>query len=243
MAAIPRPASSVVLLDDSFRVYLTKRPKSMKLLGGYVVFPGGKVDQSDFAVNQQYIKIDAMNDSAHYSYYIAAARELYEEIGILLVCEKNSMVKKKEAEYRQLLINGEISFMKMLEEEELQLDLTALKYFGQIITPEFYPQRFDTRFFLAKLPKRQKPNPHPEEIESAFWLHPETALRNYEYGEMQIAPPTIHILKTLVSFREKGELVMPEYNISDYFIPSELEQLKNRMSAKWEDHGDEKAVN
>ena len=98
------------------------------------------------------------------------------------------------------------------------MDVTTLKYFGQIITPEIYPMRFDTRFFLAKLPVRQIPKPHLGEIESAFWLHPETALRNYENGDLKIAPPTIHILKALISFKECGDRVMPEYNVSDYLI-------------------------
>lgn len=216
MAAIPKPASTVVLIDDSLRVYLTKRPKTMKFLGGYYVFPGGKVDKGDSELGHMKFALD---HSPHYSHYVAAARELFEEIGILLASKEEGTVMgvEKEFEYRRLLINGEITFVEMLKEEGMQMDLTNLKYFGQIITPEFYPMRFDTRFFLAKVPEGQIPKPHPEEIESAFWIHPEAALRNYDYGELQFAPPTIHTLKALVAFREGDELVMPEYNLSDYF--------------------------
>lgn len=223
MAATPKPASTVVLLDDSFRVYLTKRPKTMKLLGGYVVFPGGKVDKRDFELEQRQLTKFPREDSLHSSYYVAAARELFEEIGIFLMNKEDGKVMEteKEFEYRRLLINREITFMEMLDEERLQLDLTNLKYLGQIITPEFYPIRFDTRFFLTKLPKGQMPKPHPEEIEDAFWTHPEAALRNYECGVLKIAPPTIHILKTLVAFRNEKDLVMPEFNVSDYFILGE----------------------
>jgi 8-oxo-dGTP pyrophosphatase MutT (NUDIX family) len=220
MVVTPKPASSVVLMDDSFRVYLTQRPKTMKFLGGYFVFPGGKVDKGDFDLDQRHLTKLSLDYFPHYSYYVAAARELFEEIGILLVGKENPKVMdvEKESEFRRLLINEEISFLEMLKGEGIQLDLTTLKYFGQIITPEIYPMRFDTRFFLAKLPERQIPKPHPREIEGAFWIHPEAALRNYENRDLQIASPTIHILKALVSLRKCGDLVMPEYNVSDYLI-------------------------
>lgn len=219
MAATPKPASSVVLMDDSFRVYLTQRPKTMKFLGGYVVFPGGKVDKGDFELDKRHLIKLSQDSSPHYSYYVAAARELFEEVGVLLSKEDGKgMEAAKESEYRRLLINEKISFMEMLEREELQLDVTNLKYFGQIVTPESYLNRFDTRFFLTKIPIRQIPKPHPGEIENAFWLHPETALKNYSNGDLKIAPPTIHILKTLISFRKCGDLVMREYNVSDYLI-------------------------
>ena len=130
MVVTPKPASSVVLMDDSFRVYLTQRPKTMKFLGGYFVFPGGKVDKGDFELNQRQLTKLSLDYSPHYSYYVAAARELFEEVGILLCMEDGKgMDVEKESEFRRLLIDEEISFMEMLEGEGLRLGCNHLKIF------------------------------------------------------------------------------------------------------------------
>lgn len=220
MAATPKPASTVVLVDNASRVYMTKRPETMKFLGGFYVFPGGKVDKEDYEVEQGKLKKANLEDSFHYAHYVAAARELFEEVGILLACKDGeisaSMENEKQMEYRRLLISRELSFIEMLQKENLQLDLTSLIYFGHIITPEFNPIRFDTRFFLAKLPEKQIPIPYSEEIDDAFWILPEEALKD---KDLRVAPPTLHSLKTLVTFNNGGGLQMPKFNLKDYITP------------------------
>ncbi|MCQ6281663.1 NUDIX domain-containing protein [Bacillus sp. EB600] len=229
--AISRPASTVVLMDDAFRVYMTKRPNTMKFMGGFYVFPGGKVAKGDYEVNQERLKTFNLDESFHYSYYIAAARELFEEVGILLVFEEDGkqLSTEKKKEYRRLLINEEITFAQMLQEENLHLDLTNLTYFGHIVTPEFNPVRFDTRFFMAKLPKSQIPKPHIGEIDHAAWIVPEDAVNGYNL-ELMIAPPTLHSLKAIFSFINGGELAMSAFNISDYLSPAQIEKMKKRAN-------------
>lgn len=229
--ATPKPASTVVLMDDHYRVYMTKRPATMKFMGGYYVFPGGKVADGDFQLKEEALRPFNLNKSFHHAYYIAAARELFEEVGILLVSDHsaNQLSPEKKMEYRRQLINEEITFPDMLEKENLQLDLTNLTYFGQIITPDFNPVRFDTRFFLAKLPKSQTPNPHKEEVEEAAWISPEEAVKGYN-SEFLLAPPTFHSLKAIVSYKNSGKLTMPEFNILDYLSPAQIEKLKKKIN-------------
>src|ERR1044072_844889 len=53
--AIPRPAASVLLVRPSassgaaepLEVYMIRRNKGMKFLGGFYAFPGGRVDPAD----------------------------------------------------------------------------------------------------------------------------------------------------------------------------------------------------
>jgi 8-oxo-dGTP pyrophosphatase MutT (NUDIX family) len=51
--AIPKPAASVLLVRESetaargLDVYMIRRNRRMKFLGGYYAFPGGKVDPAD----------------------------------------------------------------------------------------------------------------------------------------------------------------------------------------------------
>src|SRR5947207_13864125 len=55
-AAEPRPAASVLIVRDAppgapepIEVYMVRRQRSMKFLGGFYAFPGGKVDPGDAA--------------------------------------------------------------------------------------------------------------------------------------------------------------------------------------------------
>lgn len=211
MAVIPRPASTVVLMDQSSRVYLTKRPVTMKFMGGFHVFPGGAVEKNDKVNNNDRI-INGEQNSLSLSYYVTAARELFEEVGVLLGKKEDGsaiqLLKVQANQYRQDLLNGDISFFEVLERERLYLDLHRLTYFGQIITPEEMPIRFDTRFFLAKLPKEQNPDPDRTEIDEAIWIKPEDALEANDNKQIKLAPPTIISLQTIINYQNGGELMM-----------------------------------
>lgn len=148
MVAIPKPASTVVLMDNESRIYLTKRPKTMKFMGGFYVFPGGGMDDADQLVNEKYVKSESKNDSLTMGHYIAAARELFEEVGILLGNKEDGspviLSKKKELIYRNQLVNREITFGEILEREEIFFHLKCLSYIGQLVTPSQSHIRFDT---------------------------------------------------------------------------------------------------
>lgn len=212
MAATPKPASTVVLIDELSRVYLTKRPLSMKFMGGFHVFPGGTVESHDTLVDDKFVNRDEGRLSISLSHYIAAARELFEEVGIML---GNTIAgfpvllpKEKKKKYRNDLLKGEIPFLRVLEQEKLYFDPQCLTYFGQIVTPEESPIRFDTRFFLAKLPQGQTPEPDQKEIDGAVWLNPEEALVAFQNKKIKLAPPTILTLQAIIEYQKSGVLKM-----------------------------------
>lgn len=213
MIVIPKPASTVILMDEQNRVYLTKRPKTMKFLGGFYVFPGGAVEDTDDGGSKQ-IKNGDLNNPFQIAYYVAAARELFEEVGILL-CEEDdgSIVQwslEKERNYRRLLIHGEISFLQILKQEGIYLNLNQLKYFGNLITPKGSPYRFDTNYFLSSLPLGQTPRPDNYEIDEAFWLTPEEAIAKFQKGELPMIKPTILVLQTIIHHLQGGPLMIPK---------------------------------
>ncbi|WP_162200609.1 NUDIX hydrolase [Mesobacillus campisalis] len=203
MIAIPRPASTVILLDETSRVYLTKRPQTMKFLAGYYVFPGGAVEADDYIVTSDHLL--RFHDAAPcgIGHYVAAARELFEEVGILLVNKQDGsearMGEDAVSFYRKELVAGRLSFMELLKKERLKLNLDSLHYFGHFITPEISPIRFDTRFFLARLPAGQKPKPDRREIADAFWITPDRALSAFRSGRMPMVRPTLMSLKSLLN--------------------------------------------
>jgi 8-oxo-dGTP pyrophosphatase MutT (NUDIX family) len=212
MAATPKPASTVVLMDESSRVYLTKRPTTMRFMGGFHVFPGGAVEKHDAFVENDYVNTEEAQLSINLSHYIAAARELFEEVGIMLGNRKDGssvqLPKEKLVKYRKDLLEGEIPFITVLEQENLYFDPQCLRYFGQIITPEESPIRFDTRFFLAKLPEGQNPEPDKKEIDEAIWMKPEDALASFHNKDIKLAPPTILALQAIIDFQKSGHLKM-----------------------------------
>jgi 8-oxo-dGTP pyrophosphatase MutT (NUDIX family) len=227
MAATPRPASTVVMMDESSRVYLTKRPDSMKFMGGFHVFPGGTVEKHDTVVENDYVNSDESQLSVSLSFYIAAARELFEEVGILLGNRQDGfpvqVPKEKVITYRNDLLIGEIPFIRVLAQENLHFDPQCLTYFGQIITPEESLIRFDTRFFLAKLPQGQNPEPDQKEIDGAFWVKPEDALTAFYNKEIKLAPPTILALQAIIDFQQSGILKM---SVSQKDLMSLIKELR-----------------
>lgn len=80
----PRLAATVILIDahnsHSFRVLLIKRPLNLRVLPGYWVFPGGRVEGED----------ELCSASASEAIVQAAIRETREEIGVAL--EKQELV-------------------------------------------------------------------------------------------------------------------------------------------------------
>ena len=208
----PRPASTVVLLDDKSRVYLTKRPNTMKFLGGYYVFPGGSVDKADEIESNQFI-LNKPTASLDMSYYIAAARELFEEVGVLLATREDGcahMDEDKANAYRQQLNNGELSFIEMLQREKLFFNVEQLQYFGTLVTPEGSPYRFDTSFFLTHLPEGQSPDPDTYEIADAFWVSPDEALAAYSEGKLPMIAPTILSLQSVIDYQKGNPLQLPK---------------------------------
>lgn len=218
MPAIPKPASTVVLMDELDRIYLTKRPETMKFLGGYFVFPGGAVDSGDRQHDSMFMNLGTCEETFSPAYYVAAARELFEEVGVFLGGAKDStqpfFKKRPDQEYRHLLVNGEMSLLDLLKVEGLYLNLMSLRYFGHFITPEQSPIRFDTRFFLAKLPAGQTPKPDKQEVADAFWASPEEALAAYKEKRIPLAPPTIASLHGISRYLKGEPLQMP--SIQDF---------------------------
>src|SRR5713226_3217040 len=100
----PKPAASVVLVREAaagapepLEVYMVRRNRGMKFLGGYYAFPGGKVDPEDgnatsvaccYGIGAREAEtIFPGVDRPAIAYWVTAVRELLEETGIFLACD------------------------------------------------------------------------------------------------------------------------------------------------------------
>jgi 8-oxo-dGTP pyrophosphatase MutT (NUDIX family) len=217
----PRNASTVVLLRPAaggkFEILLTRRPAQMRFLGGCYVFPGGAVHQDDYSPrvlercrglsgnDARKILASSHDPEQALGHWVAVARELFEEVGVLLcVTESGDDIDGREQRAtdrielkRQAIVKNELDFGSFLESENLFCDLSRSIYFDHWVTPEIYSMRFDTRFYLAKLPQNQTPLTCSEEVTESLWVAPQDALLRIHRRDFPLLPPTTTVLAEL----------------------------------------------
>ena len=209
------PASTVVLLrgERPFEVFLVRRSDSIAFLGGAHVFPGGRVDPSDYNHDfigglrlqaDPYVAITArMPDvpaEAAIAHYVAAVRELFEEAGVLLARPLTARSVDRLAADRRDLLSGQTTFADIIDREHLQLSVDELAYFAHWVTPEIEIRRFDTRFFIARAPEGQTPIHDAGETTHSEWVEPTEAIERCRAGLISLPPPTWTTLQMLAKF-------------------------------------------
>ena len=219
----PKNASTVILVRPDgrgeFEVFLTRRPPDMEVLAGFYVFPGGILEQKDYSEQMlrrcrglslseaQRTLGNELSPELSLGHSVAVVRELFEEAGILFSVTENGAplelgdnnLKKRLAEKRRALVDGGMDFPSLLESEGLYCDLSRPIYFSHRVTPEKYAVRYDTRFYLAKLPASQIPLFSSEEVMESLWIKPEEVLRRHEKSDLPLMPPTVIALRTLAA--------------------------------------------
>lgn len=90
---------------------------------------------------------------------------------------------------------------ELFEECALTIDPTQWLDAGFRVTPPMFPRRFHTQFFVAvpapaTLPER--PEPATEENERLEFMAPQVVLAQWETGQLQLPPPILPILRSLV---------------------------------------------
>ena len=217
----PRNAATVVLLrpgeNGDFKILLTRRPPQMRFLGGYYVFPGGAVHRDDYSSKvlercrglsaNDARRILGTDDDTNQAlgHWVAVIRELFEEVGVLLCLTesgddldlRDSGARDRIERKRQAIVKNELDFGSFLESENLLCDLSRAVYFDHWVTPEIYSMRFDTRFYIARLPSYQVPLDASEEVIDSLWLAPQDALSRINRHDFPILPPTTTVLAEL----------------------------------------------
>ena len=221
--AIPRPAASVLLVREGpaapLEVYMIRRDPRMRFLGGYYAFPGGKVDEADglpallarcrgLDADAAERVVPAADGVTPLAFWVAAARELLEETGVLVACDAAGdpvkidvpAVAERVAAVRGALMSRTGALAELLSHEAWWLDLGRFRYLSHFITPPSSPIRFTARFFLAPVPVGQTPHLYTEEASEGFWIEPAVGVAGYEEGRMPMAEPAESGLRYLAEF-------------------------------------------
>ncbi len=191
-----RKAVSVLLTRDpnSTEVFLVERNPSLKFFGGYYAFPGGVLDEENEAVD---VRRAEDFDREALQFLLAAAREIFEESGVLLSRGQSHIPPAKMRSYREQLLKREIDLAAILNHERRFLDAADFHPLCKIITPEFSPVRYETQFYWAILPEGATPEIWPGELVSGRFIAAEEALAQWRRGELLIVPPVVTILREL----------------------------------------------
>ena len=201
------------------------------------VFPGGALDTGDYAVAmlQRIIGISVvggrarlhdrpgkgarhgftpLTDAQRVGLIVAAARELYEEAGVLRIVHKdgspigiNPAAAHALQSLRPLVARGERSFADVLEKYDAYVNADAFVYFSHWITPESEERRYDTYFFLSVAGAEQDAQADASETHDGVWIAPATALERYEAGTFAMIYPTVRHLERLRTFAKLDDLI------------------------------------
>ncbi len=126
-----------------------------------------------------------------------AARELFEETGVLVARGAEGLTKGQRASVLDDLTSGRMTFAELLRHYGLHLDARDFTFVGRWVTPPFSPRRFDTLFFLVRCPRKQEPRVLTAEFDAGEWTSAREALARWRRAEALAVPPVIHALRTL----------------------------------------------
>jgi 8-oxo-dGTP pyrophosphatase MutT (NUDIX family) len=143
----PRDAATLIMVRRDAaepRVLMGRRNRGHAFMPGKWVFPGGRIDRSDFTAPSgsdlrpevaARLELTAPPRRAR-ALGLTAIRETFEETGLLLAQPAPS--RPGAGPWREFLQIGAAP------------DLAALDFIARAITPPYRPRRFDARFFMAR---------------------------------------------------------------------------------------------
>lgn len=193
----PKDAAAIILIrpntdSDNPEVFWVKRSENLAFLGGFHAFPGGQIDATDREVTV----LNAPDEQTAVM-ISGAARELFEELGILATRGGKALTKGQRASLLDDLESHRMSWPALLEHYELYLDANDFTFAGRWVTPPFSPRRFDTWFFLVTCPPKQEPVVVPGELAEGEWIRARASLQRWQSGGALMVPPILHALRQL----------------------------------------------
>ena len=204
----PVDAATIMLLRDSphgLEVFMVVRHHQIDFASGALVFPGGKVDSQDrdervISRLSPYPKAETDQGTLR----AAAIREAFEESGILLARREGgtALVSDEELDrWRDGLNKRTLTLGDILLEGRLQLACDDLAHFSHWITPEFMPKRFDTHFYLARVPADQIAGHDGHENVDSIWITPQQVIEDAREKRRTVIFPTLSNVVRLAQYR------------------------------------------
>jgi 8-oxo-dGTP pyrophosphatase MutT (NUDIX family) len=200
-------------------VLLVRRHSRNLTAGDAYVFPGGLLEPRDCTAEALGLDPDFTPERAAailgtagsperaLGLFLAAIRETFEEVGILLARDEQGRPWRAHDHdaadvqaARAALHSRTLDFPRWLAERRLRPAFSELAYYAHWITPEAMARRFDTRFFLAEADAAARAEPDQAEIVECRWITPSDALAAHRERRMAMVNATLKNLELLSGF-------------------------------------------
>jgi 8-oxo-dGTP pyrophosphatase MutT (NUDIX family) len=185
------PAATLIVVrerdDGPPELLMVERARGMAFAAGALVFPGGRIDDSD-----RRLAADLPTEAAA----VAAIRETLEETAIPVGLDP-APDEAAALELQRALV-ADTPFAALVEQSALRIGVEALTPFTRWV-PKFHAVRkFDTLFFVARAPTGDwRPNVIEGECAAALWLTAEDVLERERRSEARLIFPTRRTLERL----------------------------------------------
>lgn len=219
----PRLSAAIMVLrpsadDGNVEVFMVRRHVKSDFAPDVFVFPGGSVTDADREaelIPGVCVPLDALSPATALGTGVRAAaiRELFEEAGVLLALHDGQPVhtdaddSHRLAAQRTQLQNNHLTIAELTAAEDLVLMTDALTHCAHWITPEPFPKRFDTHFFIAALPQGQEAAHDNRETINGVWVRPAAALSAYADGQFPLVFATEKQLRDLAQFATPADAI------------------------------------
>ncbi len=172
---------------------MTRRSMTASFAPGAYVFPGGGIDAADSAAHGHSTRRVTQSD-LHLTQAIAAIRESFEELGVLLAKHADgSHVNTADI----AALDRKAPFAAQCQARGLTLAGADVFVLAHWVTDRDLPRRFDVPFLVARMPEGQEPVADESEQFEPEWIRPADALARHAAGQFFIIFPTIRTLERL----------------------------------------------
>ena len=194
-----RFAATLLLLRDTasgIEVLMTRRAMTASFAPGAYVFPGGVIDAAD-AQNHAQSSRRASQGDVRLTQAIAAIRESFEELGVLLARHADG---SHPTTPDIAALDRSAPFTGQCQARGLVLAGAEVFVLAHWVTDRDLPRRFDVPFLVARMPEGQEPVADESEQFEPCWVRPADALARHAKGSFLLIFPTLRTLERLQAY-------------------------------------------
>ena len=182
---------------------MTRRSAQASFVPGGYVFPGGGLETQDGQDGLPVLARPAM-PAAERQAAIAAVRETFEEMGLLLAVHADGRSATR-ADVQAL--DRSAPLWPQLAARSLRLDLRGVWLLAHWTADPVVSKRFAVPFFIALAPQGQTPVADEREQFEPVWVSSGKALQQHADGQMPMIYPTLRTLERLAAYPDTVALL------------------------------------
>jgi len=220
---------------QGFEVLMTRRSATASFAPNAYVFPGGAIDQADEALTQHATRRPTQS-TTHLTQAVAALRETFEELGILLARDTHGNWVQPAMLQTMARHGNQAHLAGQLPSHNLQLAAAEVYPLAHWITDRDLPKRFDVPFLVALMPPGQEPEADNSEQFEPVWVNPVTALAEHEAGRFFMIFPTIRTLQRLVAYPNAEAVIAACQGETPLFTSCPRAGLLNGQEERYMEH-------